>query len=111
MKYKNETLGVEAVILTDDDIDVSNIVSGGLPMNPTWDEYIDMFRDEHKKYYILLKDAVTEWDWIGKTGGEICNEYSFLFSDGVLLSFTWRAWGDFMQSVIGKKEGYMEYYM
>jgi hypothetical protein len=87
------------------------IISGGDSSNPTWEEYISQYADYFKTQIELLKLAVTEWGWIGKTGEDICNDYIFVFSTGERIGFTWRAWGDFMQAVVGKREGYMMYYM
>ena len=58
---------------------------------------------------IYEKEAIIKHDLIGKKANEICNNIWFEVG-GYALSFTWRAWGDLMQAIVDKKEGYMSYY-
>ncbi len=85
---------------------------GGDSSNPSWDEYMDDVKDEYKQHFELIKTAIKENGWIGMTGEQQQNEnIQFRFSDGSLFGFSWRAWGDLMQAIVNKKEGYMTYYM
>jgi hypothetical protein len=87
------------------------VISGGDSRNPSWATYILDYDPLFRPQLELLKEAVINWGWVGKTGEEICNDYVFVFSTGERIGFTWRAWGDFMQAVVDKQEGYMMYYM
>lgn len=85
------------------------IISGGRePMS--WEDWQDMFLYEYKIYWNVLKQKIIDDNLIGKTG-EWQNEKLFKFSDGKIFGFSWRGWGDFMSAIVGKKEGYMKYYM
>lgn len=84
---------------------------GGDNTNPSWEQYLNDYKEEYRPHISLLKKAVEELKWVGETGERIANYYCFHFSDGVKMAFTWRAWGDFMQAMVDKKEGYMKYYM
>lgn len=88
-----------------------NIISGGDPANPTWEEYKAEWDEDYRPHIELLKQKIIELNWLGKKGSEICNYYIFVYSDGVKLGFTWRAWGDLMQAIVNLQEGYMKYYM
>ena len=83
---------------------------GGDSRNPSWDEYLADFKDEYKPHVLLLKKGIQENGMIGYTGQD-ANEIVFKFSDGEMWGFTWRAWGDLMQAIVNKREGYMAYYM
>ena len=85
-------------------------ISGGDNRNLFWNDYLDDFREEYKKYILLIKKVIEENDLVGITGKEQ-NGWIFKFSDDVIWGFTWRGWGDLMQSIVNKKEGYMAYYM
>lgn len=86
-------------------------IMGGDNSNPTWEEYMDQVADEYKPHFELIKKGIEQLGWIGKTGEDISNYYCFRFSDGNAWGFSWRAWGDLMQAIVNKKEGYMKYYM
>jgi hypothetical protein len=88
-----------------------DVVMGGLDSNPLWKEYILGFKKQYQPHIRLLRKGIIEAGWIGKTGGEIANDWCFIFSDGVSIGLSWRAWGDLMQAIINKREGYMAYYM
>jgi hypothetical protein len=89
-----------------------SILMGGYDSNPTWEEYLDLFNDEARPRLELIKEYIEKSDWIYKITAEyFCNDNHFRFSDGKEISFTWRAWGDLMQAIVGKREGYMAYYM
>lgn len=105
---KEESLTVEKIIGAP--YDDFHAFSGGMQENPTWDEYIDMFLDQWHPHLNALKKFIEDNGMIGTTG-EQTNEVTFKFSDGTHWGFTWRAWGDLMQAIVGKREGYMKYYM
>jgi len=85
-------------------------IMGGDSSNPSWEEYLSQFMDEFKPHVILLKEKIQSSGMIGMTG-EAQDNISFKFSDGTHWGFSWRGWGDLMQAIVDKKEGYMAYYM
>jgi len=86
------------------------IFMGGDSTNPSWEEYLEQFTEKYKPHILLVKKAIEQNGMVGYTG-EDAQEYYFEFSDGEIWGFTWRGWGDLMQSIVDKKEGYMAYYM
>jgi hypothetical protein len=86
-------------------------IMGGDSSNPSWNEYMENYTEEYKAHFELLKQAIINAGWVGKTGEEVCNYHYYRFSDGLKISFSWRAWGDLMQAIVNKREGYMTYYM
>lgn len=86
-------------------------IMGGMDSNPTWEEYLSQYMDEYKPHVNMIRKAIEELGWIGTTGEDVANYNAFCFSDGTVFGFSWRAWGDIMQAIVGKKEGYMKYYM
>lgn len=108
-KIKNEN-GLELTITTENTKEYMPI-SGGKQIPCDWEEYLQNYKPEYHQHLELLKKAISEIGWIGETAENICNYYDFVFSDGVIFGFTWRAWGDLMDAIVGKKEGYMAYYM
>lgn len=85
------------------------IISGGRDAM-TWKQWQNMFTDEYKIYWEILKQKIIDENLIGKTG-EWQDNKLFKFSDGKTFAFSWRGWGDFMSAIVGRKEGYMKYYM
>lgn len=83
---------------------------GGMDTNPSWKEYVDLFMDEYHDHIRLIRKCIEENYLVGSTGQD-ADEFNFKFSDGNLWSYSWRAWGDLMQAIVDKKEGYMAYYM
>jgi len=83
---------------------------GGDDSNPSWGEYVNMFTDKYQPHVLLIKKAIEENGMIGYTGQD-AQEYYFEFSDGEIWGYTWRAWGDLMQAIVNKREGYITYYM
>ena len=83
---------------------------GGFEPAPSWDEYVAEFGDS------LAPQLEAARTWLMARGepypsaSEWCNDHFLRFSDGITISFTWRAWGDFVQAVVGKREGYVTYY-
>ncbi len=95
------------------DVGVDATLLGGDSTNPSWDEYLDGFQDEFKPHMKALRAYVEENGLVGMTAEAMQDrgEGEYRFSDGQEIAFTWRAWGDFMQAVVNKREGYMCYYM
>ena len=83
--------------------------SGGDTSNPDWQEYLESFIEEIRPYLEVAKQWVLSQHPY-PCSNEICNDYELLFSDGKRFMPTWRAWGDFVQAAVGKREGYMHYY-
>lgn len=108
-KVKNDN-GLE-LIITQNEVEEYEVMSGGDSSNPSWEEYLSNYKDEFKPHVILLKEAIEKIGWIGEKAESICNYTWFVFSDGQKWGFTWRAWGDLMQAIVNKNEGYMTYYM
>ena len=88
-------------------------IMGGDPSNPTWEDYVAEFKDDYVPYIEAARKATEDSTWMRSSGGSFCNEHYFEFDDEQksTLCFSWRAWGDFMQAIVGKCEGYMAYYM
>ena len=87
------------------------VIMGGMSSNPTWEEYIREISDEFKPHFEAIRKAIEYADLEGKCADEIANNVHFRCEDGIEFGFSWRAWGDLMQAIVGKQEGYMEYYM
>lgn len=87
------------------------VILGGDLTNPSWEDYLVCWVDEIRPHFILIKKSIEENGLIGETGASFANIYHFKFSDGKSFAFTWRGWGDLMQSIVNKNEGYMTYYM
>ncbi len=83
---------------------------GGLGNSPSWDEYVGSFKKPWQKRFKVLRKYIEEHHMIGVCGDEQ-QDFYWKFSDGEMISFSMRAWGDLMQAIVGKKEGYMAYYM
>lgn len=87
------------------------MIMGGDNNNPTWGEYLEDVMPEYQQHFTLIREAIESSEWMRATGEQFCNEHYFEFSDGVTATFSWRAWGDLMQAIVGEREGYMTYYM
>lgn len=87
-----------------------HVIFGGDPSSPTWDEYLNGYDDSLQQYIIEIRNCIQQNKLVGKCASEITNDIYFEFSDGNLFSFSWRAWGDLMQAIVNKQEGYMTYY-
>ncbi len=92
------------------DSDNAEGITGGNRSNPKWDEYVRGYKRKYQSHIRLIRKCIIENEMIGITGDQQ-NEWAFEFNDGVNLGFSWRAWGDLMQAIVNKKEGYMAYYM
>lgn len=109
IKIKNET-GLELTVTTEEKENELSIM-GGMDTAPTWDEYLSGYKDEYMPHFLLIKEAIEKLGWVGEKAESKANKWHFVYSDGVSISFTWRAWGDLMSAIVGKNEGYMTYYM
>jgi hypothetical protein len=102
--------GLELTVVDDDTANFQPIM-GGDSSNPTWEEYVSGFNEPFQPHINLIRKAIEELGWVGECAEERANDWCFVFSDGQAVGFSWRAWGDLMQAIIGKREGYMTYYM
>lgn len=107
-------LTVKMIRGTDEIMDGENYhpILGGRDLEnpPDWEGYLGYFKETANPYFETLKQFVIDHGYVGSTGEEM-DDSVFEFSDGVVYGFSWRGWGDFMQAVVGKREGYMKYYM
>lgn len=87
-----------------------HVILGGDSSNPSWDRYLDKWDKDWHGHFVALKDWIASSEWHLSTGRDQ-NDHTFKFSDGHMFAFSMRAWGDFMQAIVGKNEGYMQYYM
>ena len=83
---------------------------GGDSNNPSWEDYIDEYAGEYLPHVLLVRKSIEENGMIGYTGQD-ANDLYFKFSDGEIWYYSWRAWGDLMQAIVNKNEGYITYYM
>lgn len=97
--------------VTDDPSKEASPFMGGDPENPTWETYLSEYKKEYQPHVLLIRQAIEKLGWVGATGEDRANTTAFEFSDGQCWSFSWRAWGDLMQAIVNKQEGYMRYYM
>lgn len=105
------TNGELSLTVIDGEIKTTSNIMGGDDRNLSWEDYVNDFKDEYKPHIILIKEAIEKLNWIGEVAGDKANDTSFKFSDGQVWGFSWRAWGDLMQAIVNKNEGYMKYYM
>ncbi|MBK6904050.1 MAG: hypothetical protein IPH04_14925 [Saprospirales bacterium] len=54
-----------------DTLDGAEIISGGMDVPLLWDEYLDEYADETKPHIRLIRQAVEEMNWVGKTGSDM----------------------------------------
>lgn len=86
-------------------------VMGGDDRNLSWKDYLEEYVETFQPHILLIKQAIEQLNWIGETGESKANTTYFVFSDGFVFTFSWRAWGDLMSAIVDKNEGYMQYYM
>ena len=91
-------------------IDYIKSISGVNTFHPSWDEYLDLMPGYMVVHLHLLKKGIIALGWYGKTASEITDTWNFYFSDGRILNFTNRAWGDLMSAIVNKREGFEAYY-
>ena len=87
------------------------IERGGIDPAPSFKEYLDRYKEEYQPQILAIKKAVEEADLLNTAASEIANKIWFELSDDTAQAFTWRAWGDLIQSIRNKREGYMAFYM
>lgn len=87
------------------------ILLGGDDSNPTWEEYISNYKPEFRPHFEAIRTCVESGPYMRGLAADICNNHFFECSDGLKIAFSWRAWGDLMQAIVGRREGYMVYYM
>lgn len=109
IKIKNEA-GLQLTVTT---VHPENYIPimGGMDTSPSWEEYSSDYMDEFKPHLQLVKEAIEKLGWVGETAEHKANQYCFVFSDATAWGYSWRAWGDLMSAIVGKHEGYMQYYM
>ncbi len=83
---------------------------GGLDPPPNWVEYLADFEADYRPTIEAARRWLEAREGAIPMAGDWCNDNYLRFSDGTTLTFTWRAWGDFAQAVVDKREGYMAYY-
>lgn len=108
IKVKNEQ-GLE-ITVTNNCPEDSQSIMGGMDIPQNWEEYISDYKEEYKPHFKLIKKAIEDLGWVGEKANKKANDTCFVFSDGISLCFSWRAWGDLMSAIVGKNEGYMVYY-
>jgi len=84
---------------------------GGDKRNPTWGEYIEKWPDHEREEIEAIRSAVEASAFRRSTAANFCNGHFFELSNGHTVRFTWRAWGDLIQAMEGKREGYLAYYI
>jgi hypothetical protein len=111
IKLKNEN-GLELTVTDTKDVEENYTpLFGGDDRNPSWDDYLSDFKEEFQPHILLIREAIEKLGWVGETADRKANDTLFSFSDGQNIGFSWRAWGDLMQAIVNKNEGYMVYYM
>jgi hypothetical protein len=76
--------------------------------NPVWNEYVQCMSG-YPIEMLLIRKAIEEAGLVGTTADKVENDIWFLIDDKA-IAFSWKAWGDLMQAIVGKREGYMRYY-
>lgn len=87
-------------------------LGGRSPAPASWDDYLVEYVEEFRPVLMAIKECCEREGIVGTTGDAMANDHYFAVEPGGWeVSFSWRAWGDLMQSIVGKGEGYMAYYM
>ncbi len=103
---------VKATLTHDDGTIDYHCFIGGNPTPQRWVKYLNQWIRPLRPYIIAIKNEIIEKGLLGTTAEIACNEYMFTFGDNApAIAFSWRAWGDLMDAIIGTKRGYMAYYM
>lgn len=105
---QNDKLTVE--MIKDETPEECFIKLGGDTSDPTWEEFTANMYPDWQERFNVLRTFIETNKMVGMCGDEQ-EDYYFKFSDGEMISFSMRAWGDLMQAIVGKREGYMRYYM
>lgn len=86
-------------------------VSSRYQRKPSWDEYVAAWGIELQPYINGVRECIERDGLVGSTAKNMADDSAFVFEDGARITFSWRGWGDLMQAVVNKREGYMAYYM
>ncbi len=86
------------------------IISGGIEPPPSFKEYVNDYQKNFKVYILAIKKVVEKANLLDTPANKITNDIWFELSDGHAVVFTWRGWGDLIQSIRNKREGYMAFY-
>ena len=85
---------------------------GGISPAPSRDEYLRTLGPDEREVFLAIERGVKRQGLIGMTGDTQDTSGGFWrLSDGRVASFSWRGWGDIMQAIVDKREGYIRYYM
>ena len=87
-----------------------HVLMGGDPLNPTWEDYLAGFKEEWQPRIQAIKETIIQENKF-VSAAYFCNDNYFKLSDGTSIAFTWRAWGDLLQAIENKQEGYLKWYM
>lgn len=93
--------------------DINSIIPimGGNPYPKDWEEFKNEWEEEYWPKLEAIKVEITNKGLIGSLAMEVCNDIIFTFSDdSKAMTFSFRAWGDLMDAIIGEKNGYISYY-
>lgn len=91
-------------------------IDGFFTSSMNWQEYLNMCQPEQKIYIDALKTAIIK-EKIKKAGDwhQWSNEGVPLFSDGVVITFSWRSWGNLLAAMWeieeGKSYDYIDFYI
>lgn len=88
---------------------------GGWVSGHKWDEYIKQMPSEEHQHLEALRAAILE-EKLRVGGDEHQHNYTPLFSDGTIGSFSFRGWGDLCAAIYNTHEDtdkyeYMSFYM
>lgn len=85
-------------------------VWGGINPPPDWNEYLAGFKLEARPKILAIRKLLIKENLTRTFANQMANETVFFFpEDGIYIWFTWRAWGDLIQSIENKREGYRQY--
>jgi len=110
ISQNEQGLSVEIVSQLTREEEKSFTILGGDSSNPSWEDYIKDWEVEYHAHLLLIRQLIKEHGLLGYTGQD-AKDFYFKFSDGEIWAYTWRGWGDLMQAIVDKNEGYMAYYM
>lgn len=100
---------IKAYIIKDDNKTDYSLILGGDPQPKRWRRYKRQWNNP--EHITAVKNAIINTGLIGAYAENISENILFKFSDGLKpWRFSMRAWGDLMDAIIGKKQGYMYYY-
>lgn len=88
------------------------VIYGGFRGPMTWDFYLSGFHEDlHDRLEILKENVlIRESEIESFKNPRFSEEHYFLFEDGTVFTFSFRAWGDFMAAVENKGRTHKEFY-